>query len=68
MLHNEKFPKTNNPEAHLIFISENSNLFNQTTVLGYKKVMLAYSTYPKNLLRKDLINNKQLLIDTLNRI
>lgn len=65
---NRKFPASNNPEVHTLFLSMHLDNLSDDLILGYKKAMLAYSTYPKNLLNKELKNNPTKLLEVLNRI
>ena len=45
-----KFPSSNKPEVHTLFLSMHLDSLKYEIVMGYKKGILAYSTYPKNVL------------------
>ena len=63
-----KFPLSNSPDAHVIFLSFHCNSMTSQQIIGYKKLMIAYFSYDNNLLKKPFKQSKQQLLDMINRI
>jgi hypothetical protein len=64
---NDKLPASNSPDAHIIFFNFSPGISNQV-IIGYKKAMMAYFSYDKNLLNKTYKNNQQNLFEAINKI
>lgn len=64
-----KFPSgVNSPDAHIIFFTFSENPISEKIIIGYKKAMINYYEYDRNLLNKSYKGNKRALLDIINRV
>ena len=65
---NPKFPNSNSPDAHIVFINFGGGALEPYERLGYKKAMMVYFELDGNKLKKAFRDNKNLFLTTINKI